>query len=104
MDAVTLDLGMPGRARSDRGSRPSPRRAPKLAAQDARHHGQHLDSDCVERLARCGAGVLAKPFTLDHLQDASAPRSTAPATRAEIDRIAGALYMAGLGSGGVAKW
>ena len=32
--------------------------------------GSHLDSTLVERLARCGAGVLTKPFTLDALGEA----------------------------------
>lgn len=69
VDAVTLDLGMPGR-----GGLPwlesIAQRRPDLARRTLVITGQYLDSKCVERLARCGAGVLAKPFTLDHFRDA----------------------------------
>jgi len=69
VDAVTLDLGMPGR-----GGLPwleiVAATRPELARKTLVITGQTLDSDCVERVTRCGAGVLAKPFTLDHLQDA----------------------------------
>jgi len=32
--------------------------------------GQSLGPDKIERLARCGAGILAKPFSMDSLQEA----------------------------------
>lgn len=69
IDAVTLDLGMPGQGglpwlESVAESRPD------LARRTLVITGQRLDSEAVERLARCGAGVLAKPFTIDHLRDA----------------------------------
>jgi len=79
VDAVTLDLCMPGRpgltwleevARS----------RPQLARSTLVITGSHLDPDLVARLARCGAGVLAKPFTLDSL---------AEAVRAQIARPSG---------------
>lgn len=69
VDAITLDLGLPGAGglpwlESVAASRPD------LARKTLVITGQWLDSKCAERLARCGAGVLAKPFTLDHLEDA----------------------------------
>jgi len=69
VDAVTLDLGMPGRGGLAWLETVAAER-PDLARRTLVITGQRLDSDCVERLTRCGAGVLAKPFTLDHLQDA----------------------------------
>jgi DNA-binding response OmpR family regulator len=69
VDAVTLDLCMPGRhglswleAMAD--SRPA------LARNTLVITGSHLEPALVERLARCGAGVLAKPFTMESLADA----------------------------------
>lgn len=69
VDAVTLDLGLPGRAglpwlESIAAERPD------LARRTLVITGQHLDAHSVERLTRCRAGMLAKPFTLDHLKDA----------------------------------
>ncbi len=69
VDAITLDLGLPGGSglpwlESIAASRP------ELARKTLVITGQWLDSRVAERLARCGAGVLAKPFTLDHLEDA----------------------------------
>lgn len=69
VDAVTLDLGMPGRGglvwlESIAASRPD------LARRTLVITGMPLESESVERLARCGAGVLAKPFSRQALQDA----------------------------------
>lgn len=69
VDAVTLDLGMPGRPGLDwlesvAGTRP------ELARKTLVITGLDLDAELVRRLACCGAGILAKPFTLDGLDDA----------------------------------
>ena len=76
VDAMTLDLCMPGQPglawlEGVAESRPD------LARSTLVITGRYLDSELVERLARCGAGVLAKPFTLDSL---------AQAVRAQIAR------------------
>jgi DNA-binding response OmpR family regulator len=69
VDALTLDLGMPGRggldwleqiANSD----------PELACKTVVITGMPLEAESVERVARCGAGVLAKPFNLRSLEEA----------------------------------
>ena len=75
-DLLLLDLNLPGtpgltwleEVARDR---------PGLARRTLVITGRQLDRELVERLARCGAGVLAKPFTLDGLQTA---------VRAQIDR------------------
>ena len=69
VDAVTLDLSMPGQSglqwlEGVASSRPD------LARSTLVITGSHLDAGLVERLARCGAGVLAKPFTLASLAEA----------------------------------
>jgi len=69
VDAVTLDLGMPGRGglawlESIAASRP------ELARRTLVITGMPLVSESVERLASCGAGVLAKPFSRQALADA----------------------------------
>ena len=69
VDAVTLDLGMPGRGglvwlESIAATRPD------LARRTLVITGMPLEADSVERLARCGAGLLAKPFSRQALQDA----------------------------------
>ena len=69
IDAVTLDLGMPGRGGLDWLEEMSGQR-PDLARKTLVITGLSLDTALVERLASCGAGVLAKPFTIDGLQDA----------------------------------
>lgn len=69
VEALTLDLGIPGQcglewletvARDD----------PDLARRTLVITGRELERDSVERLARCGAGVLSKPFTLEGLHEA----------------------------------
>ena len=69
VDAVTLDLGMPGRSGLDWLEHIATAR-PDLARRTLVITGRELDALHVERLARCGAGVLAKPFTLGALEDA----------------------------------
>ena len=77
VDAVTLDLTMPGQDGLDwleaiAGARPD------LAKRTLVITGRPLEAPSVERLARCGAGILAKPFTLDKLEDA---------VRAQLDHV-----------------
>jgi two-component system OmpR family response regulator len=69
IDAVTLDLVMPGRAALDWLEALAATR-PDLARRTLVITGRQLDTEIVERLTRCGAGILAKPFTLDSLQAA----------------------------------
>jgi DNA-binding response OmpR family regulator len=78
VEALTLDLGMPGPSGLDWLENLATTR-PELAARTLVITGQTLDPDAAQRLARCGAGLLAKPFTLDHLEEA---------VRAQIDRPA----------------
>lgn len=69
IDAVTLDLGIP-----DPGGlewlESVARSRPDLAQKTLVITGRLLEPESVLRLARCGAGLLAKPFTLRHLSDA----------------------------------
>ena len=69
VDGVTLDLCLPGRGGLSwlEGLATT---HPELARKTLVITGQSLTADSMERLARCGAGVLAKPFTLEHLEDA----------------------------------
>jgi DNA-binding response OmpR family regulator len=69
VEAVTLDLSMPGRPGLD-WLESIAATTPTLARRTLVITGQHLEPELVQRLARCGAGVLAKPFTLAGLQDA----------------------------------
>lgn len=69
VDAVTLDLGMPGRPGVDWLESVADSH-PELARKTLVITGVDLDPALVERLADCGAGILAKPFTLDGLDDA----------------------------------
>ena len=69
IDAVTLDLSMPGQSGLTWLEEVALSR-PDLARSTLVITGRYLDSELVERLARCGAGVLAKPFTLDGLSEA----------------------------------
>ena len=68
-DALTLDLGMPGRSGLDWLEAMAAER-PELARRTVVITGMDLESELVERLAHCGVGILAKPFSLDGLQDA----------------------------------
>jgi DNA-binding response OmpR family regulator len=78
VEGLTLDLGMPGPNGLDWLEAVASIR-PDLAARTLVITGQALDAESVERLARCGAGLLAKPFTLDNLEEA---------VRSQIDRPA----------------
>jgi DNA-binding response OmpR family regulator len=69
VEALTLDLGMPDQAGLD-WLESVARDDPDLARRTLVITGSELERESVERLARCGAGVLAKPFTLDSLQEA----------------------------------
>jgi DNA-binding response OmpR family regulator len=69
VDAVTLDLGMPDRSGLDWLESVAASH-PELARKTIVITGQHLESEAIERLASCGAGLLAKPFTISGLSDA----------------------------------
>lgn len=69
VDAVTLDLGMPGRGGLDWLESVATAR-PELARKTVVITGMELCPEKIERLTRCGAGVLAKPFTLQGLAEA----------------------------------
>lgn len=69
IDAVTLDLGMPGRSGVE-WLEAVAETHPDLARRTVVITGLDLDRELVERLALCGAGVLAKPFSLEGLYDA----------------------------------
>jgi two-component system OmpR family response regulator len=68
-DAVTLDLGMPGRSGVDWLEQIAAER-PDLARRTVVITGMALESELVRRVARCGAGILAKPFSQIALEDA----------------------------------
>jgi two-component system response regulator TctD len=69
VDALTLDLGMPGRSGLDWLETVASFDAP-LARKTLIITGMPLRPGVVERVTRCGAGILAKPFTVDALHDA----------------------------------
>lgn len=69
VDAVTLDLAMPGKNGLDWLEDIAGRR-PDLARRTLVITGAFLEADLVDRVRRCGAGVLAKPFSLDRLAEA----------------------------------
>ena len=79
VEAVTLDLGMPGEPGLSWLENIVATR-PELARSTLVITGSHLDREVVERLAHCGAGILAKPFTLECL---------AAAVRSQIRRPSG---------------
>jgi DNA-binding response OmpR family regulator len=68
-DGVTLDLGMPGRHGLD-WLEAMAQCDPALARRTLVITGQDAHPEVLERLVRCGAGFLAKPFTLDALRQA----------------------------------
>ncbi len=78
VDAVTLDLSMPGTPGLS-WLEGLARTRPALARKTLVITGQNLEADTVERLARCGAGVLAKPFTLESLGAAVRSQTACPA-------------------------
>ena len=69
IEALTLDLGIPGQGGLD-WLESVARDDPDLARRTLVITGMELQRESVERLARCGAGILAKPFTLDNLHEA----------------------------------
>lgn len=69
VDAVTLDLGMPGRSGVE-WLETIASEQPHLARRTLVITGLLPEREVVERLARCGAGLLAKPFTLSGLHEA----------------------------------
>ncbi len=75
LDALTLDLGLPDGEGIDWLERLATE-FPDLARKTLVITGRCLEPDSVQRLQRCGAGILAKPFTLANLADA---------VRAQID-------------------
>ena len=77
IDGVTLDLSMPGTPGMHWLEQVAELR-PDLARNTLVITGSHLDAELVERLARCGAGVLAKPFTLENLAEAVRAQITRP--------------------------
>jgi two-component system response regulator QseB len=71
VDGVTLDLGMPGRGGLDWLESLAQSR-PELASRTLVVTGMSLEPPARRRLDRCGAGFLAKPFTVEDLQEAIA--------------------------------
>ena len=80
VDAVTLDLCMPGTPGMSWLERVADQR-PELARSTLVITGGQLDAELVERLARCGAGVLAKPFKFEQLADAVRAQIARPSSR-----------------------
>lgn len=80
VDAVTLDLGMPGTGGLDWLESVAASR-PELARKTLVITGRPLEPQSVERLARCGAGILTKPFTLERLHDAVRAQLARPSYR-----------------------
>jgi len=78
VEFVTLDVGLPGRSGLD-WLESVARSHPDLARRTLIITGMHLDPDGVRRVALCGAGVLAKPFTVDALRDAVASQISSEA-------------------------
>ncbi len=70
VDAITLDLGIPDRSGVEwlEGVAAT---QPQLARRTLVITGLDLERDLVERLARCGAGILAKPFSVSGLHEAA---------------------------------
>ena len=69
VDALTLDLGLPD-AEGIQWLEAIAESRPELARRTLVITGLMLETDNLTRLARCGAGMLAKPFTLAALEDA----------------------------------
>ena len=80
VDAVTLDLSMPGQHGLNWLEEIAEKR-PELARNTLVITGSCLDAQLVERLAGCGAGILAKPFTLENLAEAVRSQIARPSTR-----------------------
>jgi DNA-binding response OmpR family regulator len=69
VDGVTLDLGMPGRGGLD-WLEAMALFDPALARRTLVITGLDADREVMERLVQCGAGFLAKPFTMEALRHA----------------------------------
>jgi two-component system OmpR family response regulator len=69
IDAITLDLGIPGKG-GLAWLEDLARDKPELASKTLVITGAFLESEGISRLARCGAGILSKPFTIDQLREA----------------------------------
>ena len=80
VDAVTLDLGMPGRSGVEWLESIAVDQ-PELARRTLVITGLDLEPELVERLARCGAGILAKPFSVYGLHDAVRSQLSRPIHR-----------------------
>ena len=77
VDGLTLDLGMPGRHGLD-WLETVARERPDLARRTVVITGLDLGPEVAQRLARCGASVLAKPFTLEGLHRAVRSQNVRP--------------------------
>jgi len=69
VDAMTLDLGIPGIGGLE-WLESIAEDWPDLAHKTLVITGRPLAPEDITRLARCGAGLLAKPFTLETLNEA----------------------------------
>jgi DNA-binding response OmpR family regulator len=70
VDGVTLDLSLADGEGGLTWLESLAAERPELARRTIVVTGRELEADSVELVARCGAGVLAKPFTLQELGDA----------------------------------
>ncbi|NIL99918.1 MAG: response regulator [Acidobacteria bacterium] len=77
VEAVTLDLGIPGRPGVE-WLEIIAERQPQLARRTLVITGLDLQRELVERLARCGAGILAKPFSVAGLHEAARSQFARP--------------------------
>ena len=77
VDAVTLDLGIPGRPGVEWLEIVAAKQ-PQLARRTLVITGLDLQRELVERLARCGAGILAKPFSISGLHEAARSQFARP--------------------------
>ena len=71
VDGVTLDLGMPGRSGLE-WLESLAQSQPELAQKTLVVTGMTIEEPTRRRLDRCGAGFLAKPFTVEDLQESIA--------------------------------
>ena len=83
VDAVTLDLGMPGTGGLQWLERIAAEH-PELARRTVVITGMDLEPATVERVTRCGAGVLAKPFSLLDLQEAIRTQVDRPSEQTSV--------------------
>ena len=86
VDAITLDLRMPGRDGLEWLESVSATR-PELARQTLVITGQDVGPQTAARLARCGAGMLGKPFTLESLGEAMRTQIVRSGARSRGNRL-----------------